>query len=332
MIKIIIFLSITLTLLSSANVIRGSGASFPYSVYKKWIRSYHNENGVRIDYRKKGSAKGIQSVQNRTVDFAGTDKPLSPKVLKKYNLYQFPGIIGAIIVAYNLPGIHNLKLSRHALVAIVHGDIIFWDDPIIANANKNIKLPHKKLTFVHRADGSGTTYNFTYYLSKISKRWHKEFGAYKSLHWPGSHHIGGKTNSGVTALLKQTRYSVGYVDYSDAKNNDLSMAAIENREGNYIVPTLHTFQVAASQSSLKTKKDFYTIIADPLGKESYPIVTASFILLSAEKTLVNEQVIKFYNWSFTHGQEIAKSLGYVPIPSDLQEKILLYWRSKGIRY
>jgi len=317
--------------LSANDVIKGSGASFPYSVYQKWIKAYNKETGIKIDYIKKGSSKGIKDAKARAVDFAGTDKPLSPKVLKKYNLYQFPGVVGAITMGYNLPNINNLKLSRSAIVAIANGSAKYWDDKVIADANKGVKLPHKKLTFVHRADGSGTTYNFTYYLSKVSKKWRKTYGAKKSLSWPGDHHIGGKTNSGVAALLKQTPYSVGYIDYADAKNNDIAMATVQNRAGNFIKPELKNFQAAAAKAALNPKKDFYAVIADPKGEDSYPMVAATFILVPQEKAQTNKKVTAFYDWAYKNGQNIAKSLGFVPLPDSLTDKIRKYWEEKGIK-
>jgi len=330
-IKIALASTVLLTSLSANDVLKGSGASFPYSVYQKWIKAYNKETGIKVDYIKKGSSKGIKDAKARAVDFAGTDKPLSPKALKKNGLYQFPGVVGAITMGYNLPGIANLQLSRSAIVAIAEGKVAYWDNKLITDANKGVKLPHEKLTFVHRADGSGTTYNFTYYLSKVDKKWRKTYGAKKSLNWPGNHHIGGKTNSGVAALLKQTKYSVGYIDYADAKNNDIAMATVENRAGNYIKPTLKAFQIAAAKATLDPKKDFYAVIADPKGVESYPMVAATFILVPAEKPEMDKKVTAFYDWCYKNGQDIAKGLGFVPLPDSLTSKIRTYWAEKGIK-
>ena len=330
-IKLALAFSMLVATLNANDVIKGSGASFPYSVYQKWIKAYNKETGIKIDYIKKGSSKGIKDAKARAVDFAGTDKPLSPKVLKKSGLYQFPGVVGAITMGYNLPGIENLKLSRAAIVSIANGSAKYWDDTVIADANKGVKLPHKKLTFVHRADGSGTTYNFTYYLSKVSKKWRKRYGAKKSLSWPGDHHIGGKTNSGVAALLKQTPYSVGYIDYADAKNNAIAMATLENKAGNYIKPELKNFQAAAAKAALNPAKDFYAVIADPKGADSYPMVAATFILIPAEKPEMDKKVTAFYDWAYKNGQDIAKSLGFVPLPQSLTDKIRKYWEEKGVR-
>jgi len=322
--------TILTTGLNASDIVKGSGASFPYSVYQKWIKAYNKETGLKIDYIKKGSSKGIKDAKARSVDFAGTDKPLSPKTLKKNKLYQFPAVVGAITMGYNLPNVQNLKLSRNAIVAIASGKISYWDNELIKKENPTQKLPHKKLTFIHRADGSGTTYNFTYFLSKVSKDWRKKFGAKKSLSWAGNHHIGGKTNSGVAALLKQTKYSVGYIDFADAKNNNIAMASVENRAGNFIKPTLKSFQVSATKATLNPKKDFYSIIADPKGVDSYPMVAATFILVPSEKSDMNKKVTKFYDWCYKDGQEIAKSLGFVPLPQELTKKIRNYWSEKGI--
>ena len=317
--------------LSANDVIKGSGASFPYSVYQSWTQAYYKATGTKVDYISKGSSKGIKDAESRQVDFAGTDAPLSPKQLKKANLYQFPGVVGAITMGYNLPGVENLKLSRAAIVAISEGKVQFWDDKVVAQANKGVKLPHEKVTFVHRADGSGTTFNYTYYLSKVSKEWRTAYGAKKSLNWPGNQHIGGNKNTGVASLIKQTPFSVGYIDYADAKHNDIVMASIENKAGKYIKPELEAFQAAAAKADLDPAKDFFAVIADPAGDDSYPMVAATFILVPAEKQAMDKKVTAFYDWSFKNGQEIAKSLGFVPLPTSLTNKIDAYWETKGIK-
>ena len=330
-IKIALVTSVLVASLNANDIVKGSGASFPYSVYQKWIKAYNKDTGLKIDYIKKGSSKGIKDAKKRSVNFAGTDKPLSPKTLKKNGLFQFPAVVGAITMGYNLPTIKDLKLSRKAIVAIASGKVKYWDNKLITSANPTLKLPHEKLTFVHRADGSGTTYNFTYFLSKVSKKWRKTYGAKKSLSWAGDHHIGGKTNSGVAALLKQTKYLVGYIDFADAKNNSIAMADIENRAGNFIKPMLESFQVATAKATFNPKKDFYSIIADPKGAKSYPMVAATFILVPSEKQEMNKKVTKFYDWCYTDGQEIAKSLGFVPLPKELTDKVRTYWSEKGIK-
>ncbi|MEA3352722.1 MAG: phosphate ABC transporter substrate-binding protein PstS [Campylobacterota bacterium] len=323
--------TMAVTAANASDIIKGSGASFPYTVYQKWIKEYNKQTGIKVDYIKKGSSKGIKDAKARSVDFAGTDKPLSPKTLKKNKLYQFPAVVGAITMAYNIPGISDLRLTRAAIAEIALGNIKYWDNDIIKVANPGVKLPHKKMTFVHRADGSGTTYNFTYYLSKSNSEWKEKFGAKKSLSWPGDHHIGGKANSGVAALIKQTPYAIGYIDYADAKSNNISMAHVQNKEGYFIKPTLKSFQTAAAKASLNPKKDFYAMVADPTGKGAYPMIASTFILLPAEKPAMNKNVTKFYDWAYNDGQEIAKSLGFVPLPDSLTTKIRKYWSDKGVK-
>ena len=330
--KSLLTLAATLAVAStlSATVIRGSGASFPYAVYQQWTKAYYKATGIKVDYISKGSSKGIKDIKARQTDFGGSDKPLSPKTLKKYKLYQFPSVVGAITMGYNVPGVKSLKLSRAAIASIALGKVHYWDDKVIAVANPNISLPHKKVTFVHRADGSGTTFNFTYFLSKISKEWRKHYGAKKSVNWPGRQHVGGNKNSGVASLIKQTAYSVGYIDYADAKNNGIAMAAVENKEGEFIEPTLKAFQVAAAKADLDPKKDFYAAIADPAGKGAYPIVAATFILLPKEKKETNKEVVKFFDWCYVNGKDIATKLGYVPLPDPLVGKVRTYWKEKGL--
>ncbi len=322
-------LMVTTSSVSAADF-KGSGATFPYSVYQSWIKAYHEATGTEIDYIGKGSSAGIKDAVARTVDFAGTDAPLNPNKLAKDKLYQFPGVVGAITMSYNMPNTPKLQLSRAAISGIALGKIKFWDNKVITSANKGVKLPHEKITFVHRADGSGTTFNFTYYLSKISDTWKTKFGAKKALNWPGDHHVGGKGNTGVAALIKQTPYSVGYVDYADAKNNNLQMAVVENKVGEFIAPELKAFQAAAAKASLDPKKDFYAVIADPKGHGAYPIVAATFILLPKEKVEMDKKVTAFYDWSFKNGQSLASDLGYVPLPDALTNKIRKYWSEKGV--
>ena len=331
--KSFVSLAVGLAVAASLNAadLRGSGASFPYALYQQWTKAYYKATGTKVDYISKGSSKGIKDIKARQTDFGGSDKPLSPKALKKFKLYQFPSVVGAITMGYNVPGVKELKLSRAAIASIALGKVKYWDDKVIASANPNIALPHKKVTFVHRADGSGTTFNFTYFLSKISKEWRKHYGAKKSVNWPGNQHVGGNKNSGVASLIKQTAYSVGYIDYADAKNNGIVTAVVENKEGEFITPELKSFQIAAAKANLDPKKDFYAAIADPKGKGAYPIVAATFILLPKEKTETNKKVVKFFDWCYDNGKEIASKLGYVPLPDPLVSKVRNYWSKKGIR-
>ena len=326
-----IIAGLTLAAVSSfAWTINGTGASFPYPVYKQWIKGFYQETSNRVNYTATGSGTGIKEIAKRHVDFGGTDKPLSPKTLKKAKLYQFPTVVGGIVFAYNLPNIHKLKLSKAAVTGITLGTIKYWDNPAIASANKGEKLPHKKIIFVHRSDKSGTTFNFTYYLSKMSKTWRHTYGARKEISWPTDAQgrgVAGKGNFGVSAAIKTNPYSIGYVDYADALKNGLNMATVQGRDGEFYQPTPENFAKGAAFAGFDPKKDFYKIIAYP--KKGYPIIAATFILLPKEKVDTNKKVTQFFEYGYNH-DEMASKLGYIPLPASVKEQIKKYWSEKGI--
>ena len=316
---------------SFAYTINGTGASFPYPVYKKWIKSYYNETGNKVNYTATGSGTGIKEIKARHVDFGGTDKPLNPKTLKKAGLYQFPTVVGGIVLSYNIPGVNKLKLSEAAIEGIVLGTIQYWDNPIIAKYNPNAKLPHKKIIFVHRSDKSGTTFNFTYYLSKMSLIWRKYYGAKKLINWPTDDQgrgVAGKGNFGVSAAIKTNPYSIGYVDYADAKKNNLKMATVQGRDGRFVEPTPANFAKGAAYAGFDPKKDFYKIIAYP--KKGYPIIASTFILVPKEKVDTNKKVTAFFDYAYKNGDAAASKLGYIPLPKSVKDQIKSYWREKGI--
>lgn len=312
----------------AGSTIEGTGASFPYPVYKSWIGEYFNETGNKVNYTPTGSGAGIKAISAREVDFGGTDKPLSPKTLQKKGLYQFPTVVGAITLAYNLPGIDSLRLSENALSGIVLGTIQYWDNPVIQKDNPGVKLPHKKVLFVHRSDKSGTTFNFTYYLSKMNSVWRSHYGAKKMVNWPMENRIGGKGNFGVSTAIKTNAYSIGYVDYADAVKNGLKMAMIEGRDGQFVKPEPKVFQEAAKYAKLDPKKDFYSIIAYP--KKGYPIVAATFILIPKDKPDTSKLVTQFFDFAYKKGDDNASKLGYVPLPESVKEKVRAYWAEKGL--
>ncbi|MEO1927216.1 MAG: phosphate ABC transporter substrate-binding protein PstS [Nautiliaceae bacterium] len=314
---------------SFAYTINGTGASFPYTVYKQWIKSYYDQTGNRVNYTPTGSGTGIKEVALRHVDFGGSDKPLPPKVLKKAKLYQFPTLVGGIALSYNIPGVDNLKLSEAAIEGIVLGSIVYWDNPLIVKYNKNAKLPHKKIIFVHRSDKSGTTFNFTYYLSKMSSVWRRHYGARKLINWPTDAQgrgIAGKGNFGVSAAIKTNEYSIGYVDYADAKKNSLKMAIVENK-GHFVAPTPKNFAIGAAYAGFDAKKDFYKIIAYP--KKGYPIIAATFILVPKEKVNKDKEVTTFFDYAYKN-DAVASKLGYIPLPASVKAQVRKYWEEKGI--
>lgn len=318
-----------MTTTAVASEIQGRGASFPGPLYKIWIAAYNAKTGEKVNYTPTGSGDGIKSIKKRMVDFAGSDKPLKAKALKKSKLYMFPSVIGSIVLAYNIPGVKDgaLKLSEKAIAGIFSGKITHWDDTAITSINPELKLPHEKITVAVRADKSGTTYNFTYYLSKLDN---KAFKASKKPNWNGNV-IAGKSNAGVSANIEQTKYSIGYVEYSYKQKLGLDAAQVQNREGTYILPTLKSFQDAAKYATWTPENDFYALIAYPEGNTSYPIVAATFILLPQEKADTNKQVTKFIDFAYANGDKIASDLGYVPLPKETKEMVHRYWEAKGIK-
>jgi len=329
--KLMTTVAVALVVLSTvhADELKGRGASFPGPLYKAWTSDYFAATGKKVNYTPTGSGDGIKSIKKRMVDFAGSDKPLKPKALKKNRLYMFPAVVGSIVLAYNIDGVKDgeLKLSRAAINAIFTGEASFWDDAVITKDNAGLKLPHAPITVAVRADKSGTTFNFTYFLNKINPK----FKVSKKPTWKATRVVAGKSNSGVSANIKQIKNSIGYIEYSYKSKLGIPAAQIENREGKFINPTVASFQDAAKYASWRAENDFYAVIGDPAGATSYPIVAATFILLPKEKMATNKQVTAFFDWAYTHGDKAASELGYVPLPASTKDAIRGYWESKKIK-
>ncbi|SMC09752.1 phosphate ABC transporter substrate-binding protein, PhoT family [Nitratiruptor tergarcus DSM 16512] len=314
---------------SFAERINGAGATFPAPLYYVWAYNYYKVTGNQINYQSIGSGGGIKQISARIVDFGASDKPLKPKQLDKKRLYQFPAVIGSIVVAYNVPNIpDNLKLENKDVADIFLGKIKYWDDKAIAEDNPGVKLPHKKIVVIHRSDGSGTTFNFTYFLTHISKDWASNVGTGKAVDWPVG--LGGKGNEGVSNLLKQTPYSIGYVEYAYKKQNNFKAATLQTVSGKWVAPTEKNFQAAASHAKWSPKNHFYQVLALQPGDNSYPIVAGTFILLPREKTKTNKKVTAFFDWAFRNGDEEAKRLGYIPLPASTKDIIRKYWEMHKI--
>lgn len=307
--------------------INARGASFPKAVYAEWIEAYEAETGVHITYDPTGSGDGIISAVQRSSDFSGTDKPLQQWKLKRYELNMFPAIVGSIVLSYNIPGVGDseLKLSEDAIGAIFSGRAKFWDDARIVKHNKGLNLPHEPITVVVRTDGSGTTYNLTYYLRKIDYKHFKK--AEKLFDWEANT-IGAKGSSGVTKLIKATPYTIGYVDYSNKKKHNLNCATIENKAGKWVLPSLQSATIGAKYANLDKKKDFFGVIAYQNGKSSYPIIATSFILLPQENKEKNKEIIKFFEWAFNNGEYIANKHGFAMLPEKTIRDIKSYWSEK----
>lgn len=312
-----------------AQAIKGRGASFPGPIYKAWTSAYYAETKKQVNYTPTGSGDGIKSIKKRMVDFAGSDKPLKPKSLKKSKLYMFPTVIGSVVLAYNIDGIKDgeLKLSRAAIAGIFSGKITYWDDKAILAQNAGLTLPHEAITVAVRADKSGTTFNFTYFLNQLDA----SIKVSKKPTWKAAKVVAGKSNSGVSANIQQIKNSIGYIEYSFKEKLGLSAAQIENKEGKYINPTLTSFQDAAKYATWTADNDFYAVIADPKGATSYPIVAATFILLPYEKMQHNKEVVDFIDWAYNNGDKAATDLGYVPLPASTKDEIRKYWISNKIK-
>jgi phosphate transport system substrate-binding protein len=311
----------------SADELQGRGASFPGPIYKSWIQAYNSATGEKVNYTPTGSGDGVKTIKKRMVDFAGSDKPLKVEKLDKNKLFMFPTVVGSIVLAYNIPGVKDgeLKLSQKAIAGIFSGNIKKWNHELITTTNPNLKLPAKDITVAVRADKSGTTFNFTYYLNKLDS----SFKVSKKPNWKGNV-VAGKSNAGVSATIEQTQYSIGYIEYSYKQKLNLAAATIENREGEYILPTLKSFQDAAKYAKWTPKNNFYAVIGYPNGKTSYPIVAATFILLPIEKSAENKKVTKFIDFAYKEGDQLAIDLGYVPLPKETKDMVRQYWKDKGI--
>jgi phosphate transport system substrate-binding protein len=309
--------------------VTGAGATFPNPVYQKWAEAYKATANTAINYQSVGSGAGIKQIEAGTVDFGASDKPLEQDELQKNDLVQFPAVIGGIVPIVNLPGIKSgeMRLTGTVLGAIYLGKVKTWDDPAIKELNPKVKLPNTPINVVHRADGSGTTYNFTYYLGAVDADWQDKVGANTAVDWPTG--VGGKGNEGVSALVQQTPGSIGYVEIAYALQNNLTTTAMTNRDGAVVEPKLSAFQAAAANADWASAPGYKLILANQPGKDSWPITAATFILVhgkatDAEKT---KAVLSFYDWSFKNGQKMAEELLYVPLPEPLVKMIEKTWES-----
>ena len=310
--------------------ITGAGATFPYPIYAKWAEAYKQKTGIGMNYQSIGSGGGIAQIKAKTVDFGASDAPLKPEDLQAAGLMQFPAIIGGIVPVVNLEGVGPgaLRFTGSVLADIYLGKIKKWNDKAIADLNPGVKLPDELITVVRRSDGSGTTFNFTDYLSKVSPEWKSKVGSSTAVSWPEG--VGGKGNEGVAAYVQRIKGSIGYVEYAYAKKNNMAYALVQNKEGQYPKPDNDTFQAAAAYADWKNAPGYYQIITDSPGKTSWPIAATSFILLHVkqDKPQNAAEVLKFFDWSFKNGQKMADDLDYVPLPPTLIAQIEDSWKSQ----
>jgi phosphate transport system substrate-binding protein len=310
--------------------ITGAGATFPYPIYSKWAEAYKKSSGIGLNYQSIGSGGGIKQIKEKTVDFGASDMPLKEEDLKASGLIQFPVIMGGVVPVVNLEGVKpgQLKLSGTVLADIYLGKIKKWNAPEIAALNPGVKLPASDITVVHRADGSGTSFLWTDYLSKTSPEFKEKVGAGTAVKWPAG--VGGKGNEGVAANVQRIAGSIGYVEYAYAKRNNISHAQLQNRSGQFVQPTQESFQAAAAGADWAKTPGFGVVLTDQPGAASWPITGASFILMHATQPDAKkaQEVLKFFDWSYKNGAAMAAELDYVPMPQPVVEQVQQAWKAQ----
>ncbi|MCA3051913.1 MAG: phosphate ABC transporter substrate-binding protein PstS, partial [Rhodocyclaceae bacterium] len=322
--------SMTFASIASAVDITGAGATFPFPIYAKWAEDYKKVTNFNMNYQSIGSGAGIRQIQAKTVDFGASDMPLKKEQLDKDGLIQFPAVIGGVVPVVNREGIApgQLRFTGPVLADIYLGKIKVWNDPAIVTLNPGVKLPGDAITVVRRSDGSGTTFLWVDYLSKVSPEWKTKVGVGTAVSWPEG--VGGKGNEGVSAYVQRIKGSIGYVEYAYAKKNKMSHAAVRNRDGNFVQPDDKTFQAAAAGADWAKAPGMEIVLTDQAGKDAYPITGASFIMMhksqaNAEKGLA---VMKFFDWAFANGDKAALELEYVPMPDSVVALIRNLWKAE----
>jgi phosphate transport system substrate-binding protein len=309
--------------------ITGAGATFPYPIYAKWAEAYNAKTGVKLNYQSIGSGGGIKQIESKTVNFGASDKPLTPDELDKNGLMQFPTVVGGVVPIINVEGISTgkLKLTGALLADIFLKKISRWNDPAIAKINPGLTLPDLGIIVVHRSDGSGTTFVFANYLSKVSNEWKTKVGADTALAWPAG--VGGKGNEGVATYVQRIKGSIGYVEYAYAKQNSLNYAMMQNKEGEFVQPNETSFGSAAKYAEWDKAPGFYEILTNEPGKESWPIAGATFILMHKvqDDPAMAKEVIKYFDFAYSEGDKLAASLDYIPMPDSAVKLIRNHWKA-----
>ena len=310
--------------------ISGAGATFPYPVYAKWADAYKKVTGNGLNYQSIGSGGGIKQIKAKTVTFGATDAPLSGKELDESGLAQFPMVMGGIVPVVNIEGVKpgELTLDGPTLAKIFLGEIKTWDDPAIKKLNPNAKLPNQAIAIVHRSDGSGTTYNFAYYLADVSPDWKTKVGVNTSVQWPSG--IGAKGNEGVANNVGNTKGSIGYVEYAYAKQNKLTFTKMINKAGKTVTPTADTFQAAAASADWKSQPGYGVILANQAGEKSWPMTAATWILVYKQPAdaAATGEALKFFAWAYKNGDKMAEELDYVPMPENVVKDVEKYWANE----
>jgi phosphate transport system substrate-binding protein len=310
--------------------ITGAGATFPYPIYAKWADAYKKATGNGLNYQSIGSGGGIKQITAKTVDFGASDMPMKPEELEKNGLIQFPAIMGGDVMVYNVKGVPSGAITlTGALIADIYlGKVQKWNDPAIAKLNAGVALPDQAISVVHRSDGSGTTFIFANYLSKVSEEWKTKVGEGTSVAWPAG--VGGKGNEGVASYVQRIDGAIGYVEYAYAKQNRMSVAKMINRDGAIVAPSDDSFAAAAAGADWAKAPGMYLVLTHQAGKGSWPMTGASFILIHKvqEKPENAKEVFKFFDWSFKNGAKMAEELDYVPMPDAIVSMIRSEWKAQ----
>ncbi|WP_306225356.1 phosphate ABC transporter substrate-binding protein PstS [Bosea beijingensis] len=328
--KIFVLAAVAAGIAGSAQAadITGAGATFPFPIYAKWAEAYKKETGTGLNYQSIGSGGGIRQIKAKTVAFGATDAPLKGEDLTKDGLIQFPTVMGGVVPAVNIAGVEpgKLKLSGEVIAQIYMGDIKKWNDPKIVALNAGVTLPDANINPVYRSDGSGTTFVFTDYLSKVSAEWKSKLGTNTAVQWPVG--IGGKGNEGVSASVKQVANSIGYVEYAYAKQNKLSHALVKNADGNFPAPEEKAFQAAAANANWSEQPGFGISLNNQKGADAWPITSATFILVHAkpEKPEEVQAALKFFEWAYKSGDKLASDLDYVALPANVKDQVRNAWK------
>ncbi len=311
--------------LSAAQDITGAGASFPAPIYSKWADAYNKATGARLNYQSIGSGGGIKQIKAKTVDFGASDAPLKDDELAKDGMVQFPTVIGGVVPVVNIKGIApgQIKMTGQLLGDIYLGKITKWNDAAITALNPGVALPDASIAAVRRADGSGTTFLFTNYLSKVNPEWKEKVGEGTAVNWPTG--AGGKGNEGVSAFVQRLPNSIGYVEYAYAKQNKMSHVLLKNKDGNFAAPDEDNFKSAAAGA--QWDKSFYQVLTDQAGKDTWPISGATFILMykNQDKPQNAANALKFFDWAYASGDKMASDLDYVPMPDAVKALVRKQW-------
>ena len=328
--KLITMLLAAVAFAATAQEITGAGATFPAPLYSKWASEYNRATNIKINYQSVGSGAGIKQIEAKTVVFGASDMPLTDDKLKELGLFQFPTVIGGVVPVINVKGIEpgQLKLTGTLLADIFLGKIIKWDDAAIRALNPSLTLPDQAITVVRRADGSGTTFIWTNYLSKVSKEFKDTIGEGTAVNWKVG--AGGKGNEGVAAMVKQLPGTLGYVEFAYVKQNKMSWVNVQNNAGTWVAPTEDSFRAAAANA--EWNKSYYQILTNQAGKEAWPITGATFILvyIKPEDAAKSRTAMTFFDWAFSNGDRAADDLDYVSLPAAVKTKIRTDWKQLGL--